>query len=138
MCVQPFGLKEKLVLELVGKLHDLVFDGWTISWSDGLNLPAVHRRAVHVLANDSVRFLGGEGDIARYLAVVMRDALGPETEGRGIVVAGLLLKARPVDSAAIEAGRRAGFESAIAQAELLQSFSEKHGCRFTRAPGSVL
>jgi len=121
--VQAFGFEEELVLELVGELDDFVFDRRTISWADRLDLTAVHGRAVNVVADDAVGFLGGEGDVARHLFVKVCDALGAEAEGGGVVVAGLDLEAGPVDGAAVEAWRRAGLEAAAAQPELLQSFA---------------
>ena len=48
---------------------------------------------MNVLADDAVGFRGGASDVAGDLPVVMGDALGSETEGRGIVVAGLNLEA---------------------------------------------
>ena len=83
--VQALGLEEELVHLLVGKLDDLVFDRRAIARADRLDLPAVHGRAVHVLADDAMRLRRGERDVARHLLVVMRDALGAEAERRGIV-----------------------------------------------------
>ena len=103
-----------------------------------LDLAAVHGRAVHVFADDAVRFRRGVGDVAGDLRVVMRDALGAEAEGRGIGVAGLRCEARPVDGAAIEARRRAGLEAASAQAEILQSFAEQDGVGLAGASGRIL
>ena len=68
----------------------------------------------------------------------MRDALGAEAERRGIVVAGLHLKAGPVDGAAIEARRSAGLEAASAQAEIFQRFAQQDGVGFTGASGGIL
>ncbi len=136
--VQAFGLEEELVRGLVGKLDDLVFDRRAIARSDGLNLAAVHRRAVHVLADDAMRFRRGPRDVAGHLRVVMRDALGAEAEGRGIDIAGLHLESRPVDGAAIEARRRAGLQAASAQAEFLERFAEQNGGRFAGASGGIL
>ena len=63
---------------------------------------------------------------------------GAEAEGRGIGVAGLLCEARPVDGAAIEAGRRAGLEAAAAQAETLEAFAEKDAGRLAAAAGGIV
>jgi len=93
---------------------------------------------MHVLANDAMRFFGGERDVARHLRVVMGDAAGAETKGRGIDIAGLALEARPVDGTAVEAWRRAGFEAASAQAEVLERFAEQNGGGFSRASGRIL
>src|SRR5271166_1664504 len=104
---------------LVGKLDDLVFDRRTISWSDGLNLSAVHRRAVHVFADDTLGFRRGPGYVAGDLRIVMRDPLGAKAERSRVGVAGLQLEPGPVDGAAVKARRRAGFQAAAAQSELL-------------------
>src|SRR5579863_4367532 len=109
----------------VGEFHDLVFDRRTISWSDRLNLAAIHGRAMHVLANDALGFGRGPGDVARHLRIVMSYAFGAEAERCRIGVARLKLELRPVDSASVEARRGSGFEAAAAQAELFERFAEK-------------
>ena len=106
---------------LVGKLDDLVFNRRAIARADGLNLPAVHRRAVHVLADDAMRFGRSPGDVARHLRIMMRNALGAEAEWRWVGVSGLFLKPRPVDGAAIESRRSASLQAATAQAEILEA-----------------
>ena len=136
--VQSLRLKEELVHLLVGKLHDLVFDRRTVSRTDRLDLPAVHGRAVHVLADDAMRLCRGPGDVARHLRVVMRNALGAKAERRRIDVARLLGKARPVDAASVEARRSSGLEPASAQAELLQSLAQQNGVGFARTSRRVL
>ena len=135
--IQALGLEEKLVRQLVGELHDLVLDRRAVSRADGLDLAAIHGRAVDVLADDAVRLRGREGDVARHLAVVVRDAAGAEAEGRGIGVAGLGLEARPVDGARVQARRRAGLEAASAQAESLERFAQKNGGRLAGAAGGI-
>src|SRR5713226_3916908 len=110
--VHAFGLEKKLVRMLVGKFNDLVFDRGTVARADRVNLAAVHRGTMDVLANDAVSFVGRERDVAGDLRIVMCDAFGPETERRGIRVARLNLEGGPIDGAAIEAGRRAGLQAA--------------------------
>src|SRR5208283_3404383 len=61
-----------------------------------------------------------------------------EAEGRGVGVAGLNLKFGPVDGAAVEARGRAGLQTASAQAEFLQRFTEQNGSRFAGTAGGVL
>src|SRR5271166_2816731 len=68
----------------------------------------------------------------------MSYALGAEAEWRGIFVAGLDREARPVDGASIEARRSASLQSASAQAEFLQSFSEQDCIRLARASCGIL
>src|SRR5208282_6517066 len=53
-------------------------------------------------------------------------------------VAGLNLKFGPVDGAAVEARGRAGLQTASAQAEFLQRFTEQNGSRFAGTAGGVL
>ena len=122
--VQALGLEEELVHFLVGKLDDLVFDRRAIARPDRLDLPAVHGRAMHVLADDAMRLRRGERDVAGHLLVVMRHAPGAEAEGRGIFVAGLHRELRPVDAAAVEPRRRAGLQAAAAQTKRLQRFAQ--------------
>ena len=122
--VQPLGFEEKLVRYLVGKFYDFVFDRRAIARPNGLNLSAVHRRTMHILADDAMRLFGRERDVAGHLRVVMRDALGAKAEWRWIDVARLHLKARPVDGASIEPRRRAGLQPATAQSKILQRFAE--------------
>ena len=122
--VQPFGLEEELVHFLVGELDDLVFDRGAVARADRLDLTAVHRRAVDVLADDAMGLGRGPGDVAGYLRIVMRYPLGAEAEWSGIFVTWLEREARPVNGASVEARRSAGLEAAAAQAELLESFAE--------------
>src|SRR4029077_333651 len=138
MCVQPFGLEKKLVLELVGELHDFVFDGGTISWSDRLDLAAVHRGAVDVFADDAMRLFGRERDVAGHLTVVMGDAQGAEAEGRGIEIAGLRFEARPIDGASVEPRRRPGLQAAAAEPEFLERFAQKNRRGLARAARGIL
>src|SRR6266852_4052775 len=104
---------------LVGKFDDFVLDRRTVARTDRVNLAAVHRGTMDVLADDAVSFFRREGNVARDLGVVVSDAFGAETERRGIGIAGLNLEGRPVDGASVETGRRAGLQAATAQAELL-------------------
>ena len=82
--VQALGLEEKLVLFVVGKLDDLVFDRGAITWPDRLDLAGIHGRAVDVLADDAVGLGGGIGDVAGRLRVLVGNAARTEAEGRGI------------------------------------------------------
>src|SRR5438128_12417075 len=113
----------------IWKLHDLIFDRRAIARSNRLNLSAVHRRAVHVLADDAMRLCCGVGDVTRHLRVVMRDALGAKTERRRIDVARLLLETRPVDAAPVKPRRSTRLQPAAAQAEILQRLAEQYSRR---------
>ena len=72
------------------------------------------------------------------MRIVMGDALGAEAERSGVGVAGLKLKLRPVDGAAVEAWRRAGLEAAAAQSELFERFAEKDSGGFAGAARGIL
>ena len=136
MRVEAFGLEEELVLLLVGEADDLVFDRRAVARADGVDLPRVHRRARDVFADDAQRLRRGVGDVAADLA--LGNLAGAEAEGRRLGVAGLLLEARPVDGAAVEARRGSGLEPAAAQAEALERFAEENGRRLAAASGGVL
>src|SRR5262249_5811991 len=121
--VQALGFQEKLMRGFIGELDDLVFDAWAIPRTNALNLAGVHRRTMHILANDAMRLLRSEGDIARDL--LLSDPASAEAEGRGIVIAGLHLEARPIDSPAIEAWRRSRFQPAAAKPEQLERLTQQ-------------
>ncbi len=80
--VEALRLQKKLVLRLVGKLDDLVFDGRAIARPDAINLPGIHRRAMHIFANQAEGFRRGERDVATYLR--LHNFFGSEAEGRGV------------------------------------------------------
>jgi len=56
----------------------------------------------------------------------------------GVGVAGLGLELGPVDGAAVEAGRGAGLQTALAQAEALEGFAEQDAGGLAAAAGGVL
>ena len=90
---------------------------------------------MHVFADDAVRLPGGEGDMAGHL--LLRDPARAEAERRGIGVAGLEFKARPVNAAAVQARRRSRLEAAAAQPQQLERFAQKLRWRLTAAPGGI-
>ncbi len=136
MRVQPFRLEKKLMLQLLWKADDLIFNRRTVARAGRLNLPGIHGRAMHILANDGERFRRGEGDVATDLRP--SDGFGAKAERRGFGVAGLLVKLRPIDGAAVDAWRGSRLEAAIAQAQALQGFAEKHGCGLPAATGGIM
>ena len=71
---QPLRLDENLVRSLVGKAHDLVFNGRTVARPHTFDRAGVHRRAVEATADDVVRALVGVRDVARHLARMIFDA----------------------------------------------------------------
>src|SRR5437899_10537934 len=80
---------------------------------------------MHVRGDDAPRLLGGERDVARDLPLGIGYAPAAEAERGWIGVAGLRRKARPVDSAAIEARWRARLQPADAKPELLERFAQQ-------------
>ena len=93
---------------------------------------------MNIFADDAMRLRRGPGDVAGHLRIVMRHPPGAKAERGGIGVAGLHLKLRPVDGAAVETRRRSGLQPATAQAKLLQSFAQKHGGGFAGASRGIL
>ena len=136
--VQPFRFQKNLVLQLVRKLYNLVFNRGAIARSNRLNLPAVHWRAVDVFANNAMRLCRGKRNVARYLRIVMRHALGSKTKWRGIDVAGLRLEFRPVNAAPIQPRRGSSLKTAPTQPEALQRLTEKHRRRLPRSTSRSL
>ena len=72
MGVEALGFEIELVGVLVGKLDDLVFDRGAVARAGGVDLSAVHGRAVDVLADDAMGFRRGVGDVAGDLRWVIR------------------------------------------------------------------
>src|SRR5579859_1109858 len=135
MCVQSLRLEEELVLQLVGKFDDLVFNAGAVARTDGFNLARVHGRAMDILGNDAVRLFCSECDVTRHL--LLFDLFGAKAEGCRVGIARLQLKARPVNRAPIEAWGRAGLKAASAQAQQLERFAQQLRGRLTRAPGRI-
>src|SRR6185437_13657517 len=129
--VQALGLEKKLVRGLVRKLDDLVLDRWAIAGANRLNLAAIHGRAVHVFADDAMRFRRSPRNVARHLRIMVCDPPSAKAEGGGIGIAGLNLEFGPVDGSAIEAGRGSGFETAASETQILERFAEKDRVRFS-------
>ncbi len=79
MAAEALGLEEDGVLIAV-EAHDLVFDGWAVSWPDALAVgqAAEDRGSVEVGADDVVSRCGGVRDAAGVLGQV-REA--PERNG---------------------------------------------------------
>src|SRR5260370_12469601 len=135
MRVQPFGFEKELVLQLIGKLDDLVFNARAVARANGLDLSRIHRRVMNVLRDNTVSLGWREGDVAGHLPLL--DVFGTEAERRRVGIARLHLKARPVNAASIEARRRAGLEAASAQAQQLERFAQQLRWRLTRAPRRI-
>jgi hypothetical protein len=91
--VEALGLEKELVLGLVGKLDDLVFDGGAIARADAVIWPLY--MAERCTFSRMMRSVSGVVKAMWQLTCGCAMALGAEAEGRGIGVAGLLLEARP-------------------------------------------
>src|SRR5712691_7970200 len=135
MRVQPFRLEKKLVLQLVGKLDDLVFDAGAVARANGLDLAGIHRRAMHIFCNDAMRLSRSKSDVARHL--LLFDFFSAKAEGRRIGIAGLHLKACPVNRAPVQARWRARLEPASAQTEKLERLAQQLRWRLPRSPRRI-
>src|SRR5579883_2951936 len=91
--------------QLVRKLDDLVFDRRAIPRANGLDLPAVHWRAVYVFTNDTMCFVSRERDVARHLRIVMSYSLRAEAEWRGVFIPRCKVKR---DQSIVRPSRRGG------------------------------
>ncbi len=133
--VEALRLEKNLVPQLVGEFDDLIFNGRAVTRTDSLNLAAVERRARNGLAENAVRLFVGVADVALDLRAV--DAPGHKRKWRGLGIARLGLELRPVDGAAIQAGRSAGLEASPAQAQRAQLFAQQLRGRFAVASATV-
>src|SRR5205823_2490324 len=131
--VEPFRLEEDLVAVALAEAHDLVLDRRAIARAATRNLPGIHRRAVNVVANNTMGRLDRAGDAALDLRVF--DPLGQGREWLRRLVAGLQLDRTPVDGAAIEPWRRAGLEPAERKADPLQRAGQAERRRLAHPPG---
>src|SRR5579863_5383773 len=68
----------------------------------------------------------------------MRDPFSAKTEGSRVGIPWLFLEARPVDAAAIQARRGARLEAAVAQTQILERFTEKHGVWLSGTSSGIL
>src|ERR1051325_7664595 len=123
---------------LIGKLDDLVFDRWTVTRTNGLNLATVHGRAVDVFANNAVGFECRPGDVTRDLRIVVRNPLCTKAERSRIRIAGLNLKLRPVDCPAVKARRCSGLKPASAQPKTLEGFTQQNRIRLSGPSRRIL
>ena len=91
--VETFRLEENLMAVALAEADDLVLDRGAIARAAALDLPGIHRRAMHIGPDDRVRRLGGAGDAALDLRVL--DPLGQHRERLRRLVAGLHLAGSP-------------------------------------------
>ena len=134
--VEPFRLEEDLVPVALAEAHDLVLDRRAIARAAALDLAGIHRRAMHIGADDRVGRPVGAGDAALDLRVL--DALGQRRERLRRIVARLHLEARPVDGAAIEPRRRAGLQPAERKADAFKRLRQPERRRLADPAGRDL
>ncbi len=122
---------------LVGEAVDLVLDGRAVARPHPFDHPGKHGRTFETRADDVVGARVGMGDPARQLAR-MHGATAEEGKYGSRIIARLFLAFRPVDAAAVETRRRAGFQAAYRQVELAQAMRERFRRRVARAPRLVI
>src|SRR6185437_16350857 len=105
------------MLQFLGEADDLIFNRRAIARTGRLNLPGIHGRAMHILANDGECFRSGKGNMATDLRA--RNGFGSKAERSGLGVTGLLVKLRPIDGATVDTRRCSGLEAAISQTQTL-------------------
>ena len=120
----------------LAEAHDLVFDRGAIARAAARDLAGIHRRAMHVGADDLVRRRRRAGDAA--LDLRRFDPLGQHRERLGRIVARLHLERGPVDGLAVEPRRRAGLEPAQRKPKPLQRERKPDGRRFADPAGRGL
>src|ERR1700716_1013164 len=102
----------------VAEANDLVLDRGAIARSGTLDLPGIHRRAMHIGPDHLVGGWRGAGDAT--LDLRRGDAVGHDREWLGWVVARLHSHRRPVDGGAVEPRRRAGLQAPQRKAGALE------------------
>ncbi len=93
---------------------------------------------MNIFTDDAMRLRRRPSNVAGHLRFVMRDSPGAKTERRGIGIAGLHLKLRPVDGPPVETRRRPSLKPATAQTELLERFPQQHRSRLSGASRRIL
>src|SRR6266853_3636947 len=93
---------------------------------------------MNIFTDDAMRLRRRPSNVAGHLRFVMRDSPGAKTERRGIGIAGLHLKPRPVDGPPVETRRRPSLKPATAQTELLERFPQQHRSRLSGASRRIL
>src|SRR5664279_3667727 len=104
----------------LAEFHDLVLDRWAVTRATTCDLPGIHRRAMHIGANDLMRRRDRACDAA--LNLRRRDAFGHHRERLRHIVAGLHVERRPIDRTPVQTWRRAGFQTAEREAEFSSVF----------------
>ena len=123
---QSLGLNKNLVLGLVGKAGDLVFDRRAIAWPYPFDHPGIHGRSVHTTANDLVGFFIGVSDVTRDLIWVIA-LFTNERHDRCWCVTGLRLNHIKINGSGIQSWRSTGLESVDPQRQLPQAIGQCNG-----------
>src|ERR1700738_888404 len=102
----------------IAEADDLVLDRRAIARPGALDLPGIHRRAMHIGPDHLMGCRRRAGDAA--LDLRRRDAVGHHQKRLRRIVAWLHFDRRPVDRAAIEPWRGAGFQPPQREADALE------------------
>ena len=124
---------------LVGEAHHLVLDRRAIAWTDPLDAPCIHRRAMDVGANQLVRAFVGVGDVAVDLLQAREArAIGGRRKRRGARVTTIGLKRLPTNGAARKTRRRPRLQTTEHQPKASEIPADASGRAFADAPARAL
>ena len=135
---QAFRFEEDLVRRLVGEAMDLVLDRRAVARTHSLDDARVERASIEAGTDDVVSARLCVGDPARHLAGMLAGIAEEGEHRHRIEVARLLLAAREVDGAPVDARRRAGFQAALRQLQLAQAMRERDGGGIAGASGRIM
>jgi hypothetical protein len=116
--VEAFRLEKNLMAVAVAEADDLVLNRRAVTRTAALDLAGIHRRSMHVGADDFMRCGRRPCDGATDLPV--RNAFREHRERLRRIVAGLHLERRPVDRHAVEPGRGTGLKAPKGKTRTLQ------------------
>ncbi len=134
--IETLGLEKDLMALAVAEAHHLILDGRAIAWAKALDVARIHRRPVKIATDQIVPRRRRPGDPAFDLR--HRDTIRQAGERHRLVVRSLLVDARPIDGAPVEAGRRPGLEPSQGKAEPCKSLGETERRILPHAPGRNL
>ncbi len=117
---QAFGFEENLVAVFVGEAVDFVFDRRAVARADAFDFAGKHGAAVETAADDVVGLQVGMRNPAGHLARVHFGVAAHGEDGHGRV-AGLFGELGEINRAAVDARRRAGFQTTLRQVQFAQT-----------------
>lgn len=126
LCIQSHGFHEKLMARFISKPYDLCFDRGTVAGTGAFNGAVVQRRTVQIGKDDPMSFRVGVGEITD--SPVFRHSPRLKGKRKRVFVSGLQFHFGKVYAAAVNPGRRSGFEPAQGQPQLLQARRQERGC----------